>query len=118
MEAQQQKYEDQISKLSKDYEEKIEKLRSSYSNDIEALKNDQRMAVENIRQSKLLEFATIQENGSYLNTLKSASGYLSEANDNLRSMRTNIESNIERLHTEKEIQLAAKEQRLNGKTQL
>lgn len=115
MEMQQQKYEENIEKLISDYEKQIEKLRLGYEQDLEALKNDQRSTIENIRQAKLYEFATLQESGSYLSTLKSASDNLEHATGNLESMRTNITTTIERIHAEREVQLNAKEQRLNGK---
>lgn len=114
METKQIKHDEQIEKLITDYEKQIEKLRMNYEQDLEALKNDQRSTIENIRQAKLFEFAALQESGSYLNTLKSASDNLEHATDNLQSMRTNIDSTIERMHNERDIQLEAKEKRLNG----
>lgn len=114
MEAQQRKYDDQIKKLINDYEKQIEKLRTNYEAEVELLKIDQRATTENIRQMKLYEFAAMHESSSYLNTLKSASDNLETANDNLQTMRINIDSSIERIHAEREIQLSAKEKRLNG----
>ncbi|XP_031622610.1 interaptin [Contarinia nasturtii] len=113
IESQRQKYEDNIEKLINDYEKQIEKIRLNYEQDLEVLKNEQRSTIENIRQAKLYEFATLQESGSYLSTLKSASDNLEHATDNLQSMRVNITSTIERIHSEREVQLNAKEQRLN-----
>lgn len=112
---QQHKYDEHIEKLCGDYEKQIERLRLNYEHDLDALKNDQRSTIENIRQSKLFEFAALQESGSYLNTLKSASDNLEQATDNLQTMRINIDSTIERIHAEKEVQLNAREKRLNGK---
>lgn len=111
---QQRKYEEQISKIIADYEKRMEKLRFDYDADIEAIKNDQRMTIENIRQAKLYEFGALQESGSYLNTLKAASIQLETASDNLKSMRTSMDFNIERVQAERTAQLAAKEDRLNG----
>lgn len=115
MAGQQHKYEEHIEKLTSDYEKQIERLRLNYEHDLEALQNDQRSTIENIRQAKLFEFAALQESGSYLHTLKSASVNLEQATDNLQSMRTNIDSTIERIHAAKEAQLEAKEKRLNGR---
>lgn len=110
----QHKYEENIKKLIEEYEKQIEKLRYNYENDLESLKNDQRLTIENIRQAKLYEFSAMQESGSYLNTLKIASDQLEDATGNLKSMRTNITSTIERIHDEREAKLNAMEQRLNG----
>lgn len=115
MENQQHKYEEHVEKLITDYEKQIERLRLNYEHDLEALKNDQRSTIESIRQAKLFEFAAVQESGSYLHTLKSASDNLEHATDNLQSMRTNIDATIERIHAEKDVQLEVKEKRLNGK---
>lgn len=113
-EALQQKYEQQITKLVDEYEKQIEKLRTNHETEIESLKNDQRATIENIRQAKLYEFAAIHESSSYLSTLKSASDNLETATDNLQTMRANIDASIERVHAEREVQLSAKEKRLNG----
>lgn len=114
MDSQQHKYQDHLEKLIGDYEKQIERIRLNYEHELEALQNDQRSTIENIRQVKLFEFAAMQESGSYLHTLKSASENLEHATDNLQSMRTNIDTTIERIHAEKEIHLEAKEKRLNG----
>lgn len=114
LDVRQQKHDEQIEKLIADYEKQIAKLRLTYEQDLEALKLDQRSTIENIRQAKLYEFAALQESGSYLNTLKSASDNLEHATDNLQSLRTNIDSTIERIHAEREVHLNAKEERLNG----
>lgn len=115
MDNQQRKSNEQITKLIDDYEKQLEKSRTTYETELDILKNDQRAMIENIRQTKLLEFAVVHESGSYLGTLKNASSNLETATENLQAMRTNIDSNIERIHAEREIQLNAKEKRLNGK---
>lgn len=114
LETQRKKYEEQIAKLTAAYEKQNKTLRIAHEAEIESMKNDLRATIENIRQSKLYEFAAIHESSSYLNTLKSASENLESATDNLQAMRSNIDSNIERLHAEREIQLNIKEKRLNG----
>lgn len=43
----------------------LTKLSASHEIEIEQMTNDQRISIENIGQSILLEFAVIQENGSY-----------------------------------------------------
>lgn len=118
MDEQKQQHEDQINKMRAEYEEKLTIMRSSYTTALDSMKSDQLAAIETIRQTKLIEFATVQDSTSYLQSLKSASNNLSEATENLQMIRTNMEANVERLHTEKEIQLTAREQRLNGNVSL
>lgn len=114
IEDQRRLHEEQTNKMRDEYEDKLERMRSGYVAALETLKNDQLAAIKAIRETKLIEFATVQDGSSYLHTLKSASSQLSEATENLQSMRTNMETNVERLHVEKEAQLNAREQRLNG----
>lgn len=66
------------------------------------------------RNSKNLEFSLVQENSSYLQTLKSASGYLETASEDLQTIRVDFEAKIERIHHDREIQLAAREKRIEG----
>lgn len=117
LETQRHKYEEHIAKITAENEKQNEKLRIAHVAEIESIKNDFKATIENIRQSKLYEFAALHESSSYLNTLKSASENLESATDNLQAMRSNIDSNIERLHTERDIQLNIKEKRLNGTIQ-
>lgn len=108
------KFDEQTTDMVANHEKQLTKLRASHETEIDHMKNDQRMVIENIRQSKLLEFSAIQENGSYLATLRNASSYLETASDNLQTLRTNIDSNIERVNAEREAQLEAREKRVEG----
>lgn len=110
------KYDDRIAQMNSENENILKKLRSDYETEIENNKNDHRMMIENIRSSKLLEFSVVQENGSYLNTLKNASKNLEYASDNLQTLKVEMESNIERLLNEREVQLDAREKRSEGST--
>lgn len=56
----------------------------------------------------------VQENSNYLDTLKSASGYLETASEDLQNIRVDFEERIEKVHREREIQLAAREKRCEG----
>lgn len=108
------KCDEHVAELIANHEKQLTKLRASHEFEIEQMKTDQRTVIENIRQSKLLEFAVLQENGSYLSTLRNASSYLETASDNLQTLRTNIDTNIERVNVERETQLEAREKRLEG----
>lgn len=110
------KYHAEIEELSKVHENIQQKARKNYEQEIETIRTEHQGMIENIRQSKLLEFSVVQENGSYLATLKNASSYLENASDNLQALRTDMEDKIERLHKEREIQLEVREKRLEGST--
>lgn len=108
------KCDGQLTELVTNHEKQLAKLRAAHETEIDQMKTDQRTVIENIRQSKLLEFAVMQENGSYLSTLRSASSYLETASENLQTLRDNIDTNIERVNVERESQLEAREKRLEG----
>lgn len=106
--------EEQLTESEANYKKQLAKLHESYAAETEQMKNDHITAIENIRQSKLVEFAAVQENGSYLSTLRSASSQLESANENLSSLRVNINTNIERINVERETQLEIRERRIEG----
>lgn len=108
------KYNDRLAELIATHEKQLTKLRTAHETEIDQTKHDHRTVIENIRQSKLLEFAVMQENGSYLSTLRSASGVLETAGDNLQTLRDTIDTNIERVNVERESQLEAREKRVEG----
>lgn len=108
------KYEDRTAQLSADYDKNLKKSRADYDTEVENIKNDHRIMIENIRASKLMEFSVVQENGSYLSTLKNASKNLENASGDMQSLKQELESNIERLLNEREAQLSIREKRLEG----
>lgn len=66
------------------------------------------------RESKLLEFSVVQENSSYLQTLRSASNYMESASENMQSVRDELRNRIESIHQEREVQLVVREKNLEG----
>lgn len=65
------------------------------------------------RQSKMMEFALVQDNSSYLDALKSASGYLETASEDLQTIRADLETKLERAHKDREIQLEIREKKIS-----
>lgn len=68
------------------------------------------------RESKLLEFSLVQENTSYLQTLKNASNYMENVSENMQSVRDELRDRIESVYEERSMQLTIKEKNLEGKT--
>ena len=66
------------------------------------------------RQSKLLEFSVVQENSSYLQTLRSASSVLETAGEDFQTIRMDFQEKIDNIHQNREIQLSAREKRIEG----
>lgn len=103
----------EIGQIRSDHMEMIEHMRYVASV-IEYIQNVLPIFYYKISKSKNLEFALVQENSSYLETLKSASGYLETASEDLQNIRVDFEAKIERIHQEREIQLLAREKRCEG----
>uniref|UniRef100_A0A182S6E4 Fas-binding factor 1 C-terminal domain-containing protein n=1 Tax=Anopheles maculatus TaxID=74869 RepID=A0A182S6E4_9DIPT len=121
--------EEEQQKMVKDHEAKvqsmedqhrkvIEQLKQGYEESLEQLRQDHREMIATIRESKMLEFSVVQENESYLKTLKSASNYLENASGDLQQLRDTLQEQIEFSHKEKELQLKQREKQLEDQHRL
>lgn len=109
-----ERYSKDMNNLRQEQDDLLLKLRKTHEIEIETMRSEHHTMIQNIRESKLLEFAVVQENGSYLSTLKSASSQLENASENIQTLRLEMEEKVDRLHREREIQLEIKEKRLTG----
>lgn len=66
----------------------------------------------------MIEFAVTQENGTYIQTLKSASLYLENASGNLESLKDNLNEKLDKIHQEKQRELDAREKKLDDQQRL
>ncbi|XP_053953382.1 trichohyalin [Anastrepha ludens] len=105
-------YDADFSALKQDHEDDLRKLKKSQEDDLEILREEHRRMLESVRQSKMLEFAAIQENGSYMETLKAASSNLENLSGGLQGLRDEVHSRLELLYKEKEKKLEVRERRL------
>uniref|UniRef100_A0A336MK66 CSON002333 protein n=1 Tax=Culicoides sonorensis TaxID=179676 RepID=A0A336MK66_CULSO len=100
-------------KAAKDeYEENIKEIKKKYENDLETMENNYKDMIQNIRQSKLLEFSVLQENGNYLETLRNASKLLENANEGLGTLKIDLHEKIENVYHERESQLRMREMKV------
>lgn len=100
--------------LIENHDSSLQRLRKIHENELDIMRSEHQTMIQNIRESKLLEFSIVQENGSYLTALKNASGYLESASGDLQGLRVDMEEKIDRLHRDREIQLEVREKRLEG----
>lgn len=105
-------YEEELSNLKQDHEDEIRKLRKNQEDDLEMLKEEHRRMLDSIRQAKMLEFAAVQENGSYLNCLKQASENLTDLTGGLSELKENMQNKMELLQLEREKALEQREKKL------
>ncbi|XP_061396740.1 trichohyalin-like [Musca vetustissima] len=105
-------YTEEIQNLRQDHEDEVRKLKKNQEEDLEMLKEEHRRMLDNIRQAKMLEFAAVQENGSYLECLRVASSNLSELTGGLSELKENMQNKIDNMQLEREKKLEAREKRI------
>ncbi|XP_052890060.1 fas-binding factor 1-like [Anopheles moucheti] len=105
-------HEAKVQSMEEQHRKVIEQLKQGYEENLEQLRQDHREMIATIRESKILEFSVVQENQSYLNTLKSASSYLENASGDLQQLRDTLQDQIEFSHKEKELLLKQREKQL------
>lgn len=108
------KYVEEKRQLTESHQMTIQYQRKMHTTELDHLRDEHQTMVQKIRESKLLEFAVVQENGSYLATLKNASDYLENASESFEGLRDDMRDKVERLHQERELKLNAQEKRLEG----
>lgn len=95
-----------------EYEQNIKDIKKKYDDDLEAMEHNYRDMIQNIRQSKLLEFSVIQENGNYLDTLRNAFKVLENANEGLGTLKVDLHEKIEKVYHEKDSQMRVRETKM------
>ncbi|XP_053658933.1 fas-binding factor 1-like [Anopheles marshallii] len=105
-------YEAKVQSMEEQHRKLIEQLKQGYEENLEQLRQDHREMIATIRESKILEFSVVQDNQSYLNTLKSASSYLENASGDLQQLRDTLQDQIEFSHKERERLLKQREKQL------
>ncbi|XP_030570367.1 trichohyalin [Drosophila novamexicana] len=93
-------YSGKLDKLKGDYDLQISNLKQDHEDDLRMLRSSHEADMERIRQAKILEQATVQDHGSYLETLRMASSDLQELREGLTTTK------------EREQQLELRERRL------
>ncbi|XP_050079539.1 fas-binding factor 1 [Anopheles maculipalpis] len=111
-------HEAKVQSMEEQHRKVIEQLKQGYEESLEQLRQDHREMIATIRESKMLEFSIVQENESYLKTLKSASSYLENASGDLQQLRDTLQEQIEFSQKEKELQLKHREKQLEDQQRL
>ncbi|XP_063709114.1 cingulin-like protein 1 [Culicoides brevitarsis] len=101
-----------INSAKEEYERNIKEIRKKYEDDLQTMEQNYKDMIQNIRQSKLLEFSVVQENGNYLETLRNASKVLENANEGLGTLKIDLHEKIEKVCYEKESELKMREHKV------
>lgn len=102
-------FEKKFREAEDEHDRVVKKLKDLHVQEIDDLRREYKSMIENIRESKMLEFAVVQENGSYLETLRTASRYLENASGDLENLRGHMEEKINVFHSERQTQLEIRE---------
>lgn len=102
-------FEKKYREMENEHDRVVKKLKEIHSQEIDEMRKENKSMIENIRESKMMEFAMVQENGSYLETLKSASKYLENASGDIETLRGHMTEKINEMHNERQMQLEIRE---------
>lgn len=105
-------HDQQLAASAAQHADQLAQLRQRHADELQQTRNDHGAAVEAMRRSRQLENAVVQENSSYLQTLRSAAGFLETAGGDLHTIRAGFEQSVQLGTAAREAELGAREQRL------
>lgn len=115
LESMEQRYRGEIAAVEKFFTDKIKSISDERESNLEMLKLHYEEMMQNIRKSKFMEFAIKEESLSYIEIMKRASSNLETASGDVHSLHEVLQEKLIVLERDKEIQLSAREKRLEGK---
>jgi hypothetical protein len=104
-------FKQKLDELFENHEKSLDALKSKHAEQMEELRTEHKAMISTLRESKLMEFAIVQDNTSYLKTLQAASANLENATEGLGVLRTNLQDQIDTVNQEKATQLRIRENR-------
>lgn len=114
LESMEQRYRSEIAAVEKFFSDKIKSISDERESNLESLKHHYEEMMQNIRKSKFMEFAIKEESSSYVDILRRASGNLETASGDIHSLHEVLQEKLIVLERDKEIQMSAREKRLEG----
>lgn len=114
LESMEQRYRAEIASIEKFFGDKVKSISEERDSNLETLKRHYEEMMQNIRKSKLMEFAFADESASYIDMLRKASTSLESASGDVHSLHEVLQEKLIVLERDKEIQLNAREKRLEG----
>lgn len=114
LESMEQRYRGEIAATERFFTDKIKSISDERESNLETLKLHYEEMMQNIRKSKFMEFAIKEESLSYIEIMKRASTNLETASGDVHSLHEVLQEKLIVLERDKEIQLSAREKRLEG----
>ena len=107
-------FEKKIKMMEESHQNFIDKLKQSYESDLEMLKRHYEEMMQNIRKSKFMEFAIMEESSSYADMIKRATSNLQNASGDIQSLHDVLQEKLSTLERDRDIMLNSREKRLEG----
>lgn len=107
-------FQSKIKMMEESHQNFIDKLKQSYESDLEMLKRHYEEMMQNIRKSKFMEFAIMEESSSYADMMKRASSHLQNASGDIQSLHDVLQEKLSTLERDRDIILNSREKRLEG----
>jgi len=107
-------FQSKIKMMEESHQNFIDKLKQSYESDLEMLKRHYEEMMQNIRKSKFMEFAIMEESSSYADMMKRASSHLQNASGDIQSLHDVLQEKLGTLERDRDIMLNSREKRLEG----
>ncbi|KAL7026423.1 hypothetical protein ACKWTF_013907 [Chironomus riparius] len=105
-------FQSKIKMMEESHQNFIDKLKQSYESDLEMLKRHYEEMMQNIRKSKFMEFAIMEESSSYADMIKRASSHLETASGDIQSLHDVLQEKLGTLERDRDIMLNSREKRL------
>ncbi|XP_070493942.1 calponin homology domain-containing protein DDB_G0272472-like [Chironomus tepperi] len=111
-------FQSKIKMMEESHQNFIDKLKQSYESDLEMLKRHYEEMMQNIRKSKFMEFAIMEESSSYADMMKRASSHLQNASGDIQSLHDVLQEKLSTLERDRDIMLNSREKRLEEQQKL
>lgn len=103
------KHEEQIDNLKQEHKDYIYQLKNSHKEEIDFLREKHTKVIASIKESSLVEFSILQDNSSYLSTLRQASGVLENLGEDFQALKNELLDKSNAIQLEREIKLSQRE---------
>lgn len=103
------KHSEQVRVLKLEHKDNLTMLKESHKEEMDFLREKHHKVVASIKESSLIEFSVLQDNSSYLTTLRQASGVLENLGEEFQTMKDDLITKTNNLQLEKEMKLSQRE---------
>lgn len=103
------KHGEQLRVLKLEHKDNLTMLKESHKEEMDFLREKHHKVIASIKESSLIEFSVLQDNSSYLTTLRQASGVLENLGEEFQTMKDDLITKTNNLQLEREMKLSQRE---------